>query len=360
MAFVPTLDMRALRAALPLKEDHHLLGWLDLHSRLARSPEGAIEVSQRDLADDWRRPETTVRRFLARLSEAGWISVSSTARRAVIRLASPPCFLIGQPGAGAAADPFFASIAEAPRPPAPKAPVPAAAPLDPDEAYAQAAINGVGEIPRVVPPTPPVSAPRRPAAKAAGPRQQSLFGLDEMAGMAAKPMPEVSIPAASEEEAPKRKRKAPAKPPVDPERQAFLQDLVALLHEDHRTEKGLAARRINHWLSEACGFTRERIEAAVEVMRLRDAEEIPLENPLSFIEWALKHPEEAAAFADKLTGAAAPSSGSSSAPLRRFRTAPVATARMVTTAAGMGVTAGMAAVMQRNADLANGHFKFAV
>ncbi|WP_145980823.1 hypothetical protein [Magnetospirillum sp. ME-1] len=359
MAIVPTLDVRALRAALPLKEDHHLLGWLDLHARLVLSPDGAVVVSQRELADDWRRPETTVRRFLARLSEAGWISLVSSGRRAVIRLASPPCFVIGQDAGKAAVDPFFAPIAEAPRPPAPAVPVAAAAPLDPDEAFAQAAINGVGEIPRVDPPAPPVVAPRRSVVKQVAPQQQSLFGLDELSGMAAKPMPEVSIPAAADEAAPKRKRKAPAKPPVDPEKRIFVEDTAALLHEEHRTDKGVALRRLYHLLSPACGFGMKDVEAAIEVMRLRDAEEIPLENPLSFIEWALKKPEEAAAYADKLMGVGAPAA-SPQASVRRLRSSPATTARMVTTAEEMGVTAGMAAAIQRNADLANSHYKFAV
>ena len=90
-----TVDMRLLRrgCADVLRNDADILAWLDLYDGIANAPHGRLTLTQSELAAEWRRQETTVRRLLARMAEAGWIEMTTACRRSTLTLKTPPAFI---------------------------------------------------------------------------------------------------------------------------------------------------------------------------------------------------------------------------------------------------------------------------
>ena len=90
-----TVDMRLLRrgCADVLRNDADILAWLDLYDGIANAPHGRLTLTQSELAAEWRRQETTVRRLLARMAEAGWIEMTTACRRSTLTLKAPPAFI---------------------------------------------------------------------------------------------------------------------------------------------------------------------------------------------------------------------------------------------------------------------------
>ena len=118
-----TVDMRLLRrgCADVLRNDADILAWLDLYDGIANAPQGRLTLTQSELAVEWRRQETTVRRLLARMVEAGWIEVTTACRRSTLTLKAPPDFIRAVEASAAALPECLPAKPRARRAPAAKA-----------------------------------------------------------------------------------------------------------------------------------------------------------------------------------------------------------------------------------------------
>lgn len=366
----PTVDVRLLRESAPMKEDADIIGWLDLHQRLVEAPESSLALTQRDLAKQWRRPETSVRRFLSRLAQAGWIGLETGRHGASISMGRPPAFVVASPHSSsfAPADvsslPSFSAFPASPAPcvetmaptPSvePEAPVSVNPLSEPEmERFAEDLMPGGGAARRqalahqtkdkapalavaaeACHKVPVVKTGKGTAKVVAAPRFPFMDTLVDAAApnFAAAPVPEENAQAEHFE--------------------TLRKGFVQWCFDECQVPKAKTAQNWNRWVSKKCGYSLEAIETAIGLTKRRAAmaELSRLDNPLTYTENFLRKPEvmreaqrmEDTGSSNVLTG---PASWGRSHPLRSGST------KLVTTPEEMGVTPGMADVQRQNAAL---------
>jgi hypothetical protein len=370
MSSLPTVDVRLLRMSAPMREDVDILGWLDLHQRLCESPEGTLALTQRDLASQWRRPETSVRRFLSRLATAGWISLETGRQGASISMGRPPVFVSSVETCSSLSlpSPLPSSLPEEPATSVPASSVvESPAPVDTasisaeeKEAFAQSltrtwppgrrmarpVLEAVKSSPAVPPETRHAAVATRNGAgngKGTGkgkakvsPEPRFPF-MDTMAGGAGLDLGVAAVPEANAQA-----------DRFEIVRRAFIQ----WCFEEFQIPKAKTSQNWNRWISAKCGFTLEAVEAAVELTKRRAAvaELSRLDNPLTYTENFLRKPEvmrEAQRMEEDMSSnvVRGPETWRRAHPLRAGST------KLVTSAEEMGVTPGMAEIQLRNAAL---------
>lgn len=317
-----SVDVRLLRGSKPLRNAADILDWLDLHDRVTNAPGGRLFLFQRELAIEWRRPESTVRRFLSALSEAGWIRLSSSRRGASIELAAPPAFVrsaelvLGAEPAQPVAEAVLAVVAVEPAVSALPEPVEVASPPETVDEIEARETFAEGKPHTPLPSPPRAGSKDKKQRKAPASKQPSL------------PLFEQS----SQEPASLEPRSVPVEVAEADDFALLRASFVQWCHEIYTLPAGKVLTRWNVWASK---YARDHVSMmATELMGM--PEDSWPDEPLSYLGAMIKNQSEG--------NTRTPS------PKRHIQT-PMrpAVGKLVTKAEEMGHTDGLIATMARNA-----------